>query len=87
MDKSSKKWKPIEPVPEEEMARISFHYTVCEILREIYRATNDPEIKLKCRMASKLAKVMAGIITKHRGRGWGKKFYPWNLNKERTKHG
>lgn len=77
------KWKNLKPVPEHDMEAVGDRYTVCTILREIYHKTDDPEIKLKCRMATTMAKKMAGMITEFKGRGWGKKFYPYNPNKRK----
>lgn len=34
------------------------HHTVCETIREIYRMTNDEEIKYKCRVAMAMTKKM-----------------------------
>jgi len=34
------------------------HFTICEKLREIYRMTDNEEIKLKCREAMAMAKRM-----------------------------
>lgn len=33
-------------------------YTICEILRDIYKATDDKKIKLKARIAMLMAKKM-----------------------------
>jgi len=76
------RWKNCEPVPEEEMLFVGFKYTVCEILREIYKAVDDPDIKMKCRVASGIAKKMAARVTAHEGKHWGKTFYPRNPNKQ-----
>jgi hypothetical protein len=72
------RWLHYEPAPEEHMSIISGRLTCCEILREIYRATDNPEIKMKCRVATTIAKSMAARITKYEGRNWGKKQYVWN---------
>ena len=66
------RWLHYEPAPEEHMNIISGRLTCCEILREIYRATDNPEIKMKCRVATTIAKSMAARITKYEGRNWGK---------------
>jgi hypothetical protein len=34
------------------------HHTVCQTIREIYRMTEDPEIKMKCRLAMAMTKAM-----------------------------
>ena len=36
--------------------------TICQVLREIYYATDDEGIKLKCRIAVTMAKKMAGKL-------------------------
>lgn len=84
----SEKWIKYEPVPEEQMVYISSKYTLCEVLREIYRKTGDKEIKLKCQIATAIGKSMAARITKYEGRNWGRKQYIWNPHKrcEREKY-
>lgn len=77
MDKDER-WANYTPVPEKEMDHVSYKLTVCEMLREIYNKTKDPEIKMTCRIATSLAKSMAARITIHEGSGWGKKQYAWN---------
>lgn len=76
------KWFKIDPVPEEDMALVGGRYTICEVLREIYRSIEDSEIKMKCRIASSMAKSMAARITKYEGRNWGKLQYPLNPHKK-----
>lgn len=51
---------PQPPAPLEDMNKHRWdgHHTVCQTLREIYRMTNDPEIKLKCRLAMAMTKAM-----------------------------
>lgn len=34
-------------------------YTLCQIIREVYKDTDDPVIKLKCRIGLRLAKDMS----------------------------
>lgn len=51
---------------------------MCELLRQIYNMTDDPEIKVRCRMATTFAKKMAMMVTEFRGAGWGRGLYPWN---------
>lgn len=82
------KWLNYEPVSDEDMQHAGPYYTLCEMLREIYRKTTDPEIKMKCRVATSLAKSMAEQITKHYGRKWGRSQYVWNPNirHQRIKH-
>ncbi len=68
----------ILPETEERMLHVSRRLTVCEILRQIYKRTDDPEIRERCRFACGMAKAMAVKITQHEGKYWGRKFYPWN---------
>jgi hypothetical protein len=57
--------KPI-PVHEVEVAsieemnerRYTGHHTICETLREIYRETENEEVKLKIRLAMNMGKAM-----------------------------
>lgn len=71
-------WFKWEPELEGRMTHVSYRYTPCEVLRQIYAMTDDPEIKMKVRIASTMAKSMASRLTKHEGRGWGQKIYPRN---------
>jgi len=51
----------IEPVSEDQMwwrERYAGYPTICMTLRSIYNITEDPEIKLKCRLAMAMAKAM-----------------------------
>ena len=67
-------------VPELEgrMIHVSRKYTVCEVLRQIYKKTDDPEIKMLARIGSTMAKSMAARLTTHEGHGWGQRIYPPN---------
>ncbi len=47
-----------EPVPESDMDHRSPNQSICEAIREIYWATHDPDIKLKCRVITAMAKAM-----------------------------
>jgi hypothetical protein len=58
------------------MSRDSRHWTVCQILREIYRTTDNPEIKLKCRIAHRMTKTMVDKICEYEP-DWGKWRWPW----------
>lgn len=81
------RWVNYEPTPEDQMTFVGHRVTVCELLREIYNKTDSPEIKMKCRIASTLAKSMAARVTKYEGRNWGKAQYAWNPKRrhQRTK--
>lgn len=71
-------WFSYEPEKEDRMTHVSYRYTPCEMLRQIYKRVDDPEVKLMIRVASNMAKSMATRITKYEGRGWGQKIYPRN---------
>ena len=65
-----------EPVPEEMMNAESPVNSICEELRCIYNKTSDPEIKLRCRVATSMAKSMSRYIVKlTNNRGWFKGFW------------
>ncbi len=70
-------WFSYEPEVEERMTHISKRYTPCEVLRQIYGMTDDPEIRLKLRVATTMCKSMAERIRKYEGR-WGLKRCPRN---------
>jgi hypothetical protein len=53
---------PIEPWPVERMGKEEIDSTedlICGVLRSIYHATNDEAIKLKCRIATTMARKMS----------------------------
>jgi hypothetical protein len=54
-----------EPCPEEWMLAESKVYTFCEVLREIYKMTDDQEIKTKLRIAVSMVKEMAYRLRNH----------------------
>jgi hypothetical protein len=66
----------IKPIGRKYMHYKGIIYTPCEVLREIYQMTDDLEIKLRCRIVSRMVKVMAGKITKVDGAGWEQHFWP-----------
>ncbi len=66
----------IKPEVERRMDHTSHHLTLCQILREIYWKTDDPEIKWKCRLGTTMAKAMAKKISKL-DPNWGKDYWPW----------
>jgi hypothetical protein len=55
-----------EPVPEKQMNYISHRDTICAILRDIYFATQNPEIKLKARIATSMAKSMSRKLMEYK---------------------
>jgi hypothetical protein len=66
----------IKPIDKKYMTFKGKIYTPCEVLREIYKLTDNPEIKLRCRIISRMVKVMAGKITEVDGVGWEQHFWP-----------
>jgi len=38
--------------------RYTGHNTICQVLREIYQASDDEQVQLKCRVAMAMAKKM-----------------------------
>ncbi len=70
-------YRRLEPASEEEMlvpvgegemlnSRYKGHYSICQKLREIYQATEDPEIKMNCRIACAMAKNMVKRLCYYR---------------------
>lgn len=57
-----------EPAPEEEMDRTRWegHHSVCQTIREIYRMTDNEEIKMKCRLAMSMTKAMHERLKKYK---------------------
>jgi len=53
-------YRRVDPVPVELMneSRYDGHFSICQKLRDIYRMTDDEEIKLNCRIAMAMAKSM-----------------------------
>lgn len=74
----SERWFSCEPEKEEMMTHVSYRYTPCELLRQIYKRVEDPEVKVMIRVATTMAKSMATRLTKYEGKGWGQKVYPRN---------
>jgi len=74
-------WMNYEPVSEKEMEIISYRYTLCEVLRECYRLTDNPFIKKRLRVACAMGKSLCARITHFEGyRRWGVFQYMWNPN-------
>ena len=64
-----------EPVTSRQMRTSSpWGDTICQELRDIYHLTKDPVIKLKCRIATAMAKGMAKKLSEYK-KGWEKEFY------------
>lgn len=53
-------YKRRQPVSEKEMdkSRYDGHHTICQTLRDIYHASDDENIRIRCRMAMAMAKAM-----------------------------
>jgi len=53
-------YKRIDPIDESVMKKMRYqgHFTICETLREIWRMTDNEDIKYKCRLAVAMAKKM-----------------------------
>lgn len=71
-----------EPIDEKQMHIISPNNSICEILRNIYWKTDDPEIKLKCRIATTMAKRMTRKLSEYK-KGWESNF--WDKNEKYQK--
>ena len=68
------------PEPVKRMLWDSRRWTLCQILREIYHTTEDPLIKMKCRIAANMAKEMATKISSYEPK-WGVGAWPWREKK------
>ena len=66
-----------EPIDKKEMSWISPKNTICQVLRDIYWKTDDPEIKLNCRIATTMAKRMTAKLTEYK-EDWDKEFFGKN---------
>ena len=53
-------YKRREPVSEGEMDRKRWegHYTICQTIRDVYHMIDNPDVKLKLRLAMAMAKAM-----------------------------
>jgi hypothetical protein len=79
-EEEARKEDRMKPINERYMIYSSKRYTICQMLREIYQLTDNPEIRLKCRIASRMSKCMAKIITEYKGEGWEDNFWPLKEN-------
>ena len=71
-----------EPVHERFMQREYPRDTICQVLRETYRMTEDPEIRIKLRVAVSMAKAMTRKLREYNA-GWDKEgFWDDRDNKE-----
>lgn len=57
-----------EPYPEDRMDKEYPWYTVCEVIRQIYKKSDDPKIKLKCRIAISMTKAMDAKLLEYNAR-------------------
>lgn len=62
------------PVDEKEMHRVGPRNTICQMLRQIYFKTDDPEIKTRCRVAVSMAKSMSRKLTEYK-KDWDAEFW------------
>lgn len=59
------------PVPVEAMEAESPAESICEVLRQIYHASSGEDVRLKCRIATSMAKSMSRRIAELSGdEGW-----------------
>jgi len=61
-------YKRHHPINEDQMNKSKFegHHTICQTLRDIYHMTNNPEIKLKCRVGMSMSKAMHKKLKKYK---------------------
>ncbi len=57
-----------DPAPRSEMHKHRYdgHHSVCQFIREIYRMTDNEEIKMKCRIAISMTKSMHNKLKKYK---------------------
>lgn len=67
-----------EPETEERMVHVGGKYTACEVLRQAYSKTEDPEVRLLLRIATTMCKSLANRLYKYEGPRWGAKIYRTN---------
>ena len=71
------------PVPESDMNHHSPNYSICEAIREIYWLTDDPDIKLRCRVITAMAKAMNNKMVELTGdKKWHMTDGFWNIRNE-----
>lgn len=68
-----------DPIAESEMNRISPDNTICQTLREAYHLIENPEARLKLRVATSMAKSMTAKLQEYK-RNWRVGF--WDENPE-----
>lgn len=60
-----------EPIHEGFMLRKNRKFTICELLRQTYWASDDPQVKLNIRIAVSMAKSMTRKLRKYKA-DWDK---------------
>lgn len=68
-----------EPVSDEAMRWTSPNNSICQVLREIYFTTDDPDTKLRCRLATAMAKAMTAKLKAYK-QDWEREFWDSNEN-------
>lgn len=58
-----------DPCPEDHMLGKNTGRFICHVLRQIYQVTNDPEVRLRARIATTMARKMIVKLEEH-GVGW-----------------
>lgn len=78
--KKTNYWIVFGPATHEEMMTDNHRgwkfLTLCRLLKEIYRDTENDEIRFKCRVALSMSQSFVNRITLHEGTRWGKTQYP-----------
>ena len=64
------------PMPEKKTMEDSRRWTVCQLLREMWREETDPAVRLKLRIACNMTKTMADSLRKYEP-DWGKSRWPY----------
>lgn len=72
-------WFHWEPETEERMSHLGGRFTPCEMLRQIYKKVEDPEVKVMLRIATTMCKSLSDRICEFEGNHrWGATVYPLN---------
>ena len=56
---------PVDPCPEEWMTMENPQWSICQALREIWQRTDNPEIRIRTRIAVTMAKKMQRKLMKY----------------------
>ena len=80
MGRNRNYWMEHNPVADYEMVRRYGHrITLCRLFKEIYKETDNKEIRLKCKIGVSMARSICNRLTMYEGTRWGKIQYPsWN---------